>query len=115
MEINRAPAEELLRVPGIGPTGVKKILSARRYGSINFEILKKMHIALKRAQFFITCNGKMMNHTPIDERFIRGQMIGLERTEVSRIEGQAVSYQQMNLFSDFGMTADTTSVESVSC
>ena len=115
VEINRAPAEELLRVPGIGPTGVKKILSARRYGSINFEILKKMHIALKRARFFITCNGKMMNHTPIDERFIRGQMIGLERTEVSRIEGQTVSYQQMNLFSDFGMTTDTMSVESFSC
>lgn len=101
VEINKAPAELLLKVPGIGPTGVKKILSARKYGSVNFEMLKKMHIVLKRAQYFITCNGKMLNRIPIEERFIRNQLTDLEKINVMQIEGEDVSYKQMNLFSDF--------------
>lgn len=103
VEINTASSAQLLRVPGIGPTGVKKIMSARRYGNINFEMLKKMHIVLKRAQYFITCNGKMLYRTPIEERFIRNQLTDLERTSVMQIEGEDVSYTQMNLFSDFKM------------
>ncbi len=101
VEINTASAEMLLKVPGIGPTGVKKILSARRYGSVSFEMLKKMHIALNRAQYFITCNGRMLYRIPIEEKFIRNQLTDLERTNVMQIEGKEVSYQQMNLFSDF--------------
>ena len=38
VEINRAGYDELLRVPGIGPTGVKRIMEARRFGSVTFEI-----------------------------------------------------------------------------
>ena len=101
VEINRAPAETLLRVPGIGPNGVKKILSARRYGSVTFEMLKKMHVVLKRAQYFITCNGKMLYSIPIEQRFIRNQLTAVERPDVMKIEGQNVSYSQMNLFTDF--------------
>ena len=103
VEINSAPAETLLRVPGIGPSGVKKILSARRYGTVNFEMLKKMHIVLKRAQYFITCGGKMIYQMPIEERFIRNQLTDLERTKVMEIEGQNVTYKQMNLFQDFAV------------
>ena len=69
-------------MPGIGPTGVKKILSARRYGPVNFEMLKKMHIVLKRAQYFITCNGRMLYKTPIEEKFIRNQILDLERPAI---------------------------------
>ena len=101
IEVNTASAENLLKVPGIGPTGVKKILSARRYGSVNFEMLKKMHIVLKRAQYFITCNGRMLHRIPIEERFIRNQLTDLEKTNVMQIEGSEVSYRQMNLFTDF--------------
>ena len=101
VEINTASAETLLKVPGIGPNGVKKILSARRHGSVNFEMLKKMRIVLKRAQYFITCNGKMLYRIPIEERFIRNQLTDLEKTNVMQIEGRDVSYKQMNLFSDF--------------
>lgn len=101
VEVNTAPPEVLLRIPGIGPNGVKKILSARRYGTVNFEMLKKMRVVLKRAQFFITCNGRMLHHTPIEERFIRNQLTAIEKTEVMQIENKEVSYQQMNLFSDF--------------
>lgn len=106
VEINTASVDMLLRIPGIGPNSVKKIISARRYGSINFEMLKKMRVVLKRAQYFITCNGKMLGRTPIEERFILSHLIADERNEVMFIEDSRREVRQMNLFNDFGMVAN---------
>jgi putative DNA modification/repair radical SAM protein len=58
VEVNRASYHELLRVPGIGVTGAKRIISARRTGRLDFHGLKKLGIVMKRAQYFITCGGK---------------------------------------------------------
>lgn len=58
VEVNRAPVETLLRVPGIGAKGAYKITAARRYTKLSFDDLKKMRIVLKRARHFITCDGK---------------------------------------------------------
>ena len=104
VEINTASEQTLLRVPGIGPTSVKKIVSARRFGRVNFEMLKKMHVVLKRAQYFITCSGKMLYHIPIEENFIRNQLIDAEKTALDKINGETVQYKQMSLFSDFGLS-----------
>ena len=103
VEINRAPIELLLRAPGIGPTSAKKIISARRYGNVNFEMLKRMHVVLKRAQYFITCNGKMLNRTPIEQRFIMGRLTDIEYREVYQIEDSPNIGRQMNLFTDFNL------------
>ena len=59
VEINRAPYEMLLRVPGIGVKSAKRIVAARKTGSLRFEDLKKIGVVIKRAQFFITCQGRM--------------------------------------------------------
>lgn len=103
VEINTASVDALLRVPGIGPLGVKKILSARRYGLVTFEMLKKMHIVLKRAQYFITCNGKMLSKMPIDEQFILGNLYNENRKEIIQVEDSQKDYRQMNLFTDFNL------------
>lgn len=58
VDVNLADKEMLLRVPGIGVRGVQKILSARKYGYLTPEILKKIGISLKRAKFFISFKGK---------------------------------------------------------
>ena len=55
----QADLEMLLRVPGIGPVSARRILSARRQSRLQFEDLKKLGVVLKRAQFFITCGGRM--------------------------------------------------------
>jgi len=104
VEINTASEQTLLRVPGIGPTSVKKIVSARRFGRVNFEMLKKMHVVLKRAQYFITCNGKMLYRIPIEETFIRNQLVDAEKTSLARIGGETVQYKQLNLFTDFNLS-----------
>lgn len=103
VEINKASYAELLRVPGIGPTSVKRIVSARRYSNITFEMLKKMGVVLKRAQYFITCGGRMFNATPIEEQFILNRLTDMESKQNSRIQESYNGYQQMNLFSDFGL------------
>ncbi len=58
VEVNRAPLEMLLRVPGIGGRSAYKIIEARKYSSLTFENLRKMRVVLKRARHFITCGGK---------------------------------------------------------
>ena len=58
VEINKVAYDRLLRVPGIGMTGAKKIIRARKYGSLDFDGLKKIGIVLKRAKYFILCQGK---------------------------------------------------------
>ena len=58
VEINSAPLETLLRVPGIGAKSAYRIMEARRFTKLNFENLANMRIVLKRAKHFITCNGK---------------------------------------------------------
>ncbi len=58
VEVNSAPLETLLRVPGIGARGAYRIVNARRYGALDFDNLAKMRVVLKRAKHFITCKGK---------------------------------------------------------
>ena len=57
VEVNTAPLEVLLRVPGIGPVGAKKILKARRTCTLREAELRRLGIVYKRARFFITENG----------------------------------------------------------
>ena len=59
VEVNRADYETLLRVPGIGVKSARRILVARRAGNIRHEDLKKLGVVMKRAQYFLTCRGKM--------------------------------------------------------
>lgn len=106
VEINKASYDTLLRVPGIGPTSVKRIMSARRYGKVTFPMLKKMGVVLKRAQFFITCDGQMLYRIPIEEKFILSQLTDLEKVNNRKILGiNENNGKQMNLFDDFGLTS----------
>lgn len=59
IEINQADYAMLLRVPGIGVKSAKRIVTARREGSLSFEGLKRLGVVMKRAQYFITCRGKI--------------------------------------------------------
>ena len=60
VEINTAPPEMLVRVPGIGFLGANKIVAARRFSKLDFKDLFRMRIVMKRAVHFITCGGKFI-------------------------------------------------------
>ena len=69
VEVNSAPYDRLLRVPGIGVKSARLIVSARRTGKITFEGLKKLGVVMKRAQFFISCGGKVCDGIKVNPGF----------------------------------------------
>jgi putative DNA modification/repair radical SAM protein len=54
VDINRAPREALLRVPGLGVRNVKKILTMRKFHSFRLEDLARLRAAVARLRFFVT-------------------------------------------------------------
>ncbi|MDU5526414.1 MAG: putative DNA modification/repair radical SAM protein [Finegoldia magna] len=57
IEINRASYDELLRVPGFGPTYAMRIINARKFANLSFDDLTSLKISLKKAKNFILVNG----------------------------------------------------------
>ena len=98
VEINRADYRMILRVPGIGVKSAQRIMRARRNGSLNFNDLKKIGVTLKRALYFITCSGKMMYPTKMEEDYITRSLIG-EREHLP-FDRDGVTYRQLSLFDD---------------
>ncbi|WP_394527002.1 putative DNA modification/repair radical SAM protein [Lacrimispora sp. JR3] len=99
VEINRADYYTLLRVPGMGVKSAQRIIAARRNGALDFDALKKIGVVLKRAMYFITCSGRMMYPTKLDEDYISSHLIGDERRKVLDITSIG-SYRQLSLFDD---------------
>lgn len=102
VEVQTAPYDMLLRIPGIGPKSAGRIMYARRYGRLDYDSLKKMGVVLKRAHYFITCNGKQMYNTPIEEQYITRQLITTNGKENWQVANSKKDYQQMSL-TDFGI------------
>lgn len=99
VEVNRADYYTLLRVPGIGTKSAKRILAARRHASLSFADIKKMGVVLKRAQYFITCGGRMLYPTKLEEGYITRHLIYNDRPALlSGSSGSAPAFQQMSLF-----------------
>ncbi len=75
IEINKAHLSFLLRVPGIGPVSADRIVRGRRYGKLTYDHLKKMGVVLKRAKFFILCDGKFYGGDRITRESVRNELI----------------------------------------
>ena len=95
VEVNRAPYEMLLRVPGIGVKSAQRIRAARRTARLDFDALKKLGVVLKRARFFIVCMGKSASPLPTDDPAVIAGAI-CERSPIQRQKIDAP--EQMSLF-----------------
>jgi len=67
IDINKAPLQTLIRIPGIGVRGAQKIVQARRFKTLTFEDLKQLKIPLKRARYFIIAGKEYERHIPLYE------------------------------------------------
>ena len=103
IEVNTAPYEELLRVPGIGVRGAKAIVGARRATALGEAELRKLGVAYKRARFFITCRGCYQGHgTRFDKESLRAQLAApIQAGSHGRRSGKVLA-GQMSLFNDGG-------------
>ena len=103
IEVNTAPYEELLRVPGIGVRGAKAIMGARRATALGEAELRKLGVAYKRARFFITCRGRYQGHgTRFDKESLHAQLAApIQAGSPGRRSGKVLA-GQMSLFDDGG-------------
>ena len=91
VEIMRAEYETLLRVPGIGPVSARRIVSARRVSHLRYEDLSRLGVVLKRAQFFITCGGRMRSGLRFSAGTLLRQLEAVERGQLPQAEAQQLS------------------------
>ncbi|MDR3049176.1 MAG: putative DNA modification/repair radical SAM protein [Elusimicrobiota bacterium] len=96
IEINKAPYANLLRVPGIGVLSAQKIVKARRFHSLDFYNLKKLGVVLKRAQYFILCNGKSAPNFQIKQDNLLNDMMSKRELTIYK---EAFTPKQIELFS----------------
>lgn len=103
IEVNTAPYEELLRVPGIGVRGAKAIVGARRATALGEAELRKLGVAYKRARFFITCRGRYQGHgTRFDKESLHAQLAApIQAGSHGRRSGKVLA-GQMSLFDGIG-------------
>jgi putative DNA modification/repair radical SAM protein len=93
VDVNRAPYELLLRIPGVGVKSAGRILQARKQGALDFEALRKIGVVLKRAQHFATCSGKPLIRLNLDNQAIltsilsdRATVLGEQAVQLSLLD-----------------------------
>ncbi len=94
VEINRADYYTLLRVPGIGVKSARRIVQARRTARLDFNALKKLGVVLKRAIYFITCNGTYYYSMKLTEGMILQNLLLSEKLP----KQEDTSFRQLSLF-----------------
>ena len=97
VEVMDAPLELLLRVPGVGPVGARRIVAARKAGPLTFDDLARLRITLKRARHFLTCSGKRDRKSPLDAELIRQRVVNdAKQSSYNKARRQAEG--QLSLF-----------------
>ncbi len=86
VEVNRADYEILLRVPGVGLKSARQIVNARRYGPLSFTNLGKLGVVLKRARYFLTCQGKYLEK--VDNPMVLRQALTDKESKVVNVRDE---------------------------
>ncbi len=101
VEVNRAPYQTLLRVPGIGVRSAQRIVASRRTGSLDFAGLKRLGVVLKRAQYFITCSGKRPDYLDTAQDTLLVALLSEQargRMEQASLWNEASTPRQISMF-----------------
>lgn len=100
IEINKAEYNMLLRVPGIGVRSARRIIDARKTAALDYDLLKKLGVVLKRARYFITCRGKYYGEISISEENVRNRLLIKDK------KAQNSNYEQLSIFSMSSITGE---------
>lgn len=101
VELNTAPYEMLLRVPGLGVRGAKRLMRARRHVSLTHDSITKLRLQLKRMQYFITCSGRYRAPLAFEPELIRSRLISdAISARARRRGGPKLDPGQMSLFEE---------------
>lgn len=93
IDVNTAPYEMILRIPGIGVRSAKLIVASRRYGRLNSVQLKKMGVVMKRAQYFIVCRElSMQTVNELTPQYVRSKVTGKQKNEAADLLQYAINW-----------------------
>lgn len=81
-EINTCSYNDLLKIPGVGVKSAKRIISSRKNFTIHLEDLKRMGVVLKRAKYFILCNGKYITNKEFFKKDFIEKNVMLEEKKI---------------------------------
>lgn len=109
IEINKADYYTLLRVPGIGMISAKRIIAARRNSIITFDNIKKLGVVMKRAKYFITCNGKYFDKLKLFSDTYISNVLTLEEKNVP------YNFKQTSLFDTENIIQFPTLEDRIKC
>ncbi|MFT3982796.1 MAG: putative DNA modification/repair radical SAM protein [Lachnospiraceae bacterium] len=112
IEVNRADYQMLLRVPGLGVKSAQRIVRARRLGPLSFDDLKRLGVVLKRALYFLTCNGRMMYQTKIEEDYIARNLLAVHERLPQGLSADGMTFRQLSLFDDQSFGTQVVQIES---
>lgn len=98
IDVQSASYERLLRIPGIGPKSAHNILSARKYYQLHLSDLKKLGVVIKRAQYFISCNGARQAGLINDPEWIISSLISSRQYETLKKFNSQTQQEQLALF-----------------
>ena len=91
VEANRADYEALLRVPGVGVVSARRILIARRTGPLHADDLRKLGVVMKRAQYFLTCSGRLASPLRLSHAGVLANLLAVERAALPAETGAQLS------------------------
>lgn len=92
-EINSCSYYDLLKIPGIGVKSAKRVVTSRRNFTIHMDDLKRMGVVIKRAKYFLLCDGEYFTKSEFFKKnFIEANIILEDRTNVT------TNKEQLRLF-----------------
>lgn len=98
VDVQSASYEQLLRIPGIGPRSAQNILKARKYYQLQLADLKKLGVVIKRAQYFVSCNGITQHGLVSDPEWVISSLISSKQYETLKKANSQPLHEQLSLF-----------------
>ena len=95
LEVNRAPYELLLRVPGIGVKSAWRIVRARRAAALTWDALAKIGVVTKRARHFLLAKGRRFSSAPAAREELLADLMSPRERALYRAENGPA---QLSLF-----------------
>jgi len=113
LEVNRAPYELLLRVPGVGVKSAWRITRARRAAALTWDALAKIGVVTKRARHFLLANGKRCFDAPADKEEMLLDLMSPRERALFRTETAPI--RQLSLFDEEMPTLSPAERKELSC
>lgn len=82
IDLNSAPRELLLRIPGLGHKNVERILLSRIHRKIRFEDLAKMRVNIQKIKFFVLTQDMNQNTKLLDSTLLRSLLLEKESVQL---------------------------------